>query len=401
MDYLDLMKSLHTENSTKIVLLVMDGLGGLPSGPNGATELEAARTPNLDGLASRAECGLSIPIAPGITPGSGPSHLALFGYDPLRYEFGRGILEVLGVGFPIEEEDLAARGNFCTVDDNGIVVDRRAGRIPTEKSTALCELLQTIKVPGLEVIVLPVREHRFGLVFRGDNLDERLSDTDPQATGRRPLPLRALAPEAQPTAELISAWVRQAEALLANHEPANMFLLRGFSKDPRLPKMADVYGLKAAAIATYPMYRGVAQLVGMDVLDVEGSLEDEIDALQKHWTSYDYFYVHVKYTDSRGEDGDFEAKARIIEQVDQLIPNILQLEPDVLIVTGDHSTPAKLKAHSWHPVPTMIVSHNGRCDRLEAFSERACARGSLGRFYAVEIMPMAMANALRLEKYGA
>lgn len=401
MDYLDLMCSLHTSNRSKIVLFVVDGLGGLALTPGGKTELETAFKPNLDALVRTGVCGLSIPIAPGVTPGSGPAHLALFGYDPIRYEIGRGVLEVLGIGFPLQPDDVAARGNFCTVDENGLITDRRAGRISTERATALCQLLQQIEIPGIQVFVLPVREHRFALVLRGQGLSDRLSDTDPQFTGKPPLPLLALAPESEHTAALVNQWIEQAKAKLVGHAPANMFLLRGFSKDPSLPKMADVYGLRAAAISAYPMYRGVAKLVGMDVLQAGSTLEDEIATLSAAWQDYDFFYIHVKYTDSRGEDGDFAAKVEVIEQVDTLMPRIVALKPDVLVVTGDHSTPAALKGHSWHPVPTMLVARHCRADDVQEFSERACAHGALGRFAAVEIMPLAMANALRLEKYGA
>jgi len=401
MDYLDLMKSLHVQNDRKIVLLVMDGLGGLPVEPGGKTELETANTPNLDALAKVGVCGLSSPVAPGITPGSGPAHLALFGYDPIKYEIGRGVLEVLGIGFPLQPDDVAVRGNFCTVDANGVLTDRRAGRIASDKSAELCRLLQGIRIPGVETFVLPVREHRFAIVFRGPGLDAHLSETDPQVTGKPPLPLVATAPEAEQTAKLVNQWIEEARALLAGHHPANMFLLRGFAKDPSLPKLSDVCGLRAAALSTYPMYRGVAKLVGMDVLDAGNSLDDELAAMEANWQKYDFFYVHVKATDSRGEDGDFQAKVRVIESVDAAMPRLMALRPDVLIVTGDHSTPAAMKSHSWHPVPTMIVAPFCRTDEVEEFSERACARGGLGHFQAVELMPMAMANALKLEKFGA
>jgi len=401
MDHLDLMKALHLQNTSKIVLLVMDGLGGLPLEPGGKTELETANTPNLDAQARVGVCGLSQPVAPGITPGSGPAHLALFGYDPIKYAIGRGVLEVLGIGFPLECDDVAVRGNFCTVDEAGLVTDRRAGRISSEKSAALCGLLQKIEVPGVLPFVLPVREHRFAIVFRGSGLSDRLSDTDPQFAGKAPLPLQALAPAAENTVALVNRWIDQAKEVLAGHAPANGFLLRGFSKDPSLPKMDEIFGLRAAAISVYPMYRGVAKLVGMDVLETGSTVEDEVARLEAAWPDYDFFYIHIKHTDSRGEDGDFDGKVKVIEQVDALLPRITALKPDVLIVTGDHCTPAALKGHSWHPVPTMIVSRYCGAANTQHFSERACAQGSLGRFPAVEIMPLAMANALRLEKFGA
>ncbi len=401
MDYLELMKSLHITADSKIVMWVMDGLGGLPMVLGGKTELETASTPNLDALAAQGVCGLSLPVAPGIIPGSGPAHLGLFGYDPIACEIGRGVMEVLGIDFPLQDQDVAARGNFCTMDEDGVVTDRRAGRISTEKATELCRLLQEIEVPGLQVFVLPVKEHRFGLVLRGEGLDPRLSDTDPQAVGKKALPLEALAPEAEKTTRLVREWMKKAHEALAPHHPANSFLLRGFSRDPSLPKMADIYGLRAAAIAAYPMYRGLAKLVGMDVLSTGGTFADEVATLEENWDRYDFFYLHLKYTDSRGEDGDFDAKVKVIEDADTFVPRLLALNPDVLVVTADHSSPARLAGHSWHPVPTLIASDVCRADDVTRFSETTCAHGGLGMIRSVDIMPLAMANAGRLGKFGA
>lgn len=399
---LDLMKELHIAGQTKIVMLVIDGLGGLPVEPGGPTELEAARTPNLDALAAESICGLSVPISPGVTPGSGPAHLALFGYDPLRYEIGRGVLEACGIGFPLERSDVAARGNFCSADENGLITDRRAGRIPTERGAELCEMLRAIQLPDVETFVEPVREYRFVLVLRGEDLSGGLTETDPQQLGVPPRQVKALIPEAQPTAELFNQWIAQAQELLADQHPANMVLLRGPDKTPLLPSMAEVYGLRAAAIASYPMYRGVAKLVGMDILETGEIPEEEVETLKTHWAEYDFFFFHIKKTDSAGEDGDFARKASVIEHVDEaVVPAIASLEPDVFIVTGDHSTPALLKSHSWHPVPTLLRSRYCRPDEVKAFGERACMRGGLGVFPATDLMPLAMANALRLTKYGA
>jgi len=399
---LDLMKELHIASQTKIVMLVIDGLGGLPVEPGGPTELEAARTPNLDALAAESICGLSVPISPGVTPGSGPAHLALFGYDPLRYEIGRGVLEACGIGFPLERSDVAARGNFCSADENGLITDRRAGRIPTERGAELCEILRAIQLPDVETFVEPVKEYRFVLVLRGEDLSGGLTETDPQQLGVPPRQVKALIPEAQPTAELFNQWIAQAQELLADQHPANMVLLRGPDKTPLLPGMAEVYGLRAAAIASYPMYRGVAKLVGMDILETGEIPEEEVETLKTHWAEYDFFFFHIKKTDSAGEDGDFARKASVIEHVDEaVVPAIASLEPDVFIVTGDHSTPALLKSHSWHPVPTLLRSRYCRPDEVKAFGERACMRGGLGVFPATDLMPLAMANALRLTKYGA
>jgi 2,3-bisphosphoglycerate-independent phosphoglycerate mutase len=396
------LSALVIPNTTKIVLLVLDGLGGLPLQAGGLTELETAHTPHLDVLARDGICGLHDPIGSGITPGSGPSHLALFGYDPLQHQIGRGVLEALGIGFDLHNDDLAARGNFCTVDEKGLITDRRAGRIPTEKGAELAGMLRSIELPNVEVFVDPVKDYRFVLVLRGQGLSGPLSETDPQQVGAAPLPVQALAPEADLAASLVNQWVARAREILADQHPANMVTLRGLDKNPGLPSMKLVYGLQAGAIAAYPMYRGAARLVGMDVLPTGESLEEETETLVKHWADYDFFFLHVKKTDSAGEDGDFDRKVQLIEQVDsEVVPAIQQLEPDVLVVTGDHSTPAFLRSHSWHPVPILLHSRHCRSDAADEFSERACATGSLGRFPATDIMPLAMANALRLTKFGA
>ncbi|GAB4558010.1 MAG: 2,3-bisphosphoglycerate-independent phosphoglycerate mutase [Anaerolineae bacterium] len=388
----------------KIVLAVMDGLGGMPIEPGGPTELEAAQTPHLDQLAAEGVTGLSIPIAHGITPGSGPGHLGLFGYDPLKYEIGRGVLEALGIDFELQPGDLAARGNFCTVDENGNIVDRRAGRIPTEVGARLCEKLQKeTSIPGYELFVLPVKEYRFALIVRGPGLADGLSETDPQRTGVPPLPVEPLRddPATVRTAQLINDWLAQARRVLANEHPANSLNLRGLAKDPGMPKFSDIYKLKAAAIAVYPMYRGVARLCGMTVLPTGDTMASEIDTLQQHWDEYDFFFIHFKYTDSRGEDGDFQAKVKVIEEVDGYIGKIRELNPSVLIVTGDHSTPALLRSHSWHPVPILMWGKTVRPDEVTQFGERPCMRGGLGHILAREIMPLAMAHAGRLAKFGA
>ena len=402
MNNLSLMRELHQPADTKIVMLVIDGVGGLPRDPGGPTELEAAHTPNLDALAAEAMCGLSTPIFPGVTPGSGPSHLSLFGYDPLHYDVGRGVLEALGIGFDLHPHDVAARGNFCTLDADGNITDRRAGRIPTEKGAQLCVLLRQIRLPGVEIFVEPVKEYRFVLVLRGEGLRDGLTETDPQRTGVPPLPVEAERPEAQATAELFNRWLAEARHSLAGHHPANGCNLRGLAQNPGLPQMQDVFGLQPAAIATYPMYKGVSRLIGMDVLDAGDTLETEVEALQRHWADYDFFYFHVKKTDSAGEDGDFDRKASIIEHTDQtVVPAIRALKPDVIIVTGDHSTPAVMKAHSWHPLPVLFWSRLVRRDTVASFGETACALGALGHVHHTDLMPLALGHAGRLAKYGA
>ncbi len=400
----DLMRQLTRKDGGKIVLLVMDGVGGLPVEHGGPTALEAAATPNMDRLAREGSVGLTNPIGHGITPGSGPAHLALFGYDPLTYVIGRGVLESFGIGMLVGPDDVAARGNFCSLDEGGLITDRRAGRIPTEKGDELCQLLSAIELSGAEPEVRAVKEYRFALVLRGERLDAHLADTDPQQVGVAPLPVQALRPEAAHTAELVQEWVDQARPILAGHAPANGFTLRGFSSDPNLPKYADVYQLKAACVAVYPMYRGLSQLVGMEVLptDPHDTPADEFDRVAAAWDTYDFFFVHIKYTDSRGEDGDFAAKVKVIEEVDVALPRLLEVNPDVLVITGDHSTPAKMRSHSWHPVPTLLwAPATHRPDAAQAYGETECLKGSLGIFPATELMTLSLAHAGRLTKFGA
>jgi 2,3-bisphosphoglycerate-independent phosphoglycerate mutase len=397
----EIIKQLSWKTDSKIVMVVLDGLGGLPDEGTGKTELETAHTPYLDRLALNGICGLSDPISPGITPGSGPGHLALFGYDPLQYTIGRGVMEALGIGFKLQKNDIAARGNFCTIDGNGLITDRRAGRISTEKNIELCALLSKIDLDGVEIFVEPVKEHRFALVLRGDNLSDKVSETDPQRTGLEPSLSVPEIDEGRRTAELVNKFSMSARQVLSNHHPANMVLLRGVSMLPNLDTMDEVYKLSPAAIARYPMYKGLARLLGMAIYDVEGDIDEELDVLKDRYDKHDFFFVHIKGTDSAGEDGDFKRKVYTIQKADTVLSRMEELNPDVIIVTGDHSTPALLKGHSWHPVPCLLYSKYCRPDKVTEFSEFACSSGSLGRFSALNIMPIAMANALKLEKYGA
>ncbi len=402
MEQLSLLQSLAIPNTTKILLLVLDGLGGLPIEEGGPTELEAAQTPNLDALAARGICGMSTAIAPGITPGSGPGHMGLFGYDPLAYEIGRGVLEALGIGFDLQHNDVAARGNFCTVDpQTGFITDRRAGRIPTEVCVRLVEKLRVIQLPEVQLFVEPVQDYRFVLVLRGDDLSDGLTETDPQQTGVPPLPVEPTRPEAARTAELFNRWLAQARRLLADEHPANSCNLRGLAKNPGLPSMDELYKLRCGAIATYPMYRGIARLAGMEVLPTGTTIADEVATLRAHWEAYDFVFFHVKKTDSAGEDGDFGRKAHVIEELDQLLPEILSLDPDVVVVTGDHSTPSLWKAHSWHELPVLLWSRYCRPDVVTRFGERACMAGGLGHIRHVDLIPLALAHAGRLTKFGA
>ena len=401
MDNHDLTRALQIKNDSKIIMMVADGLGGLPQEPGGPTELEAASTPNLDALAKRGVQGGSIPVLPGISPGSGPGHLGLFGYDPLKYLIGRGALEATGIGFELKPGDVAVRCNFCTIDADGNITDRRAGRIPTEESSPLAVRLRDVKLPGIEIFVEPVKEHRFVVVFRGAGLEGNVADTDPQQTGVPPLNAEAKDSGSEKTAELADEFVRQARELLKDESKANCLTMRGFAARPNIPAYEEVYGLRAAAIAVYPMYKGLASLVGMEVVGEAKTLDEQIDILEKSYNDYDFFFIHFKYTDSTGEDGNFAEKVKRTEQFDAVFPRIERMNPDVLIVTGDHSTPAFLKSHSWHTVPTLLVSDCCRTDECEAFGEKQSVRGGLGQFEAKHLMTLALANAGRLGKFGA
>jgi 2,3-bisphosphoglycerate-independent phosphoglycerate mutase len=395
------MRDLREENGSKIVLVVADGLGGLPMEFGGKTELETARTPNLDAMVREGVCGLSIPVLPGIAPGSGPGHLGLFGYDPLEFQIGRGILEALGINFQVGPKDVAVRGNFCTVDAKGLITDRRAGRPSTERCVAMCTKLQVIKVPGVEIFVEPVREHRFVAVFRGDDLGDHVNDTDPQQVGAAPLHAVGEDAASQTTARAVNQFIAEAAKALKQDAPTNMITLRGFARYPKIETVQEVYGLKSACIAVYPMYKGLARLVGMDVLDAGATLGEQIETLRKVWDKYDFFFLHYKYTDSTGEDGNFDAKVEMIEKLDVEIEQIRDLKPEVLIVTGDHSTPSRLKSHSWHPVPVVLTAKTGRPDTVTEFGESYCLRGGLGQIEAKHLMTLALAHAGRLGKYGA
>ncbi len=397
---MEIIKSLITENERKICLIVIDGLGGLPL--NNKTELETAYTPNLDHLTSKSTLGLSIPIDLGITPGSGPAHLALFGYDPIKYQIGRGVLEALGVGLEVGPDDLCVRANFATIQ-NGIIIDRRAGRITTEKNQQLCEILsdRIKEINNTEIIIKAGKEHRFVVVFRGKNLSAQVTESDPQKENRPPYRIKPLTEQATKTAQIVNEFIDQVAQIINNEPHANYLLLRGFAQLPNLTPMSELYKIKPAAIATYPMYKGIARLVGMDILACQETWQDELDALHQHFSDYNFFYLHFKEVDMKGEDGDFAGKVKLIEQFDNLLLQIISLNFDVLAITSDHSTPALLKGHSWHPNPFLLYSPFGRPDYINKFSEKNCAQGSLGQFYQTQVMSLLLAHSLKLKKYGA
>ena len=397
---LEQLHDCYISTSSKIVLLVVDGLGGLAHPETGLSELETAQIPNLDAMAQESACGLTTPVLPGIAPGSGPGHLSLFGYDPLKYLIGRGALEALGIEVELQPGDVAARGNFCAVDGDGLLVDRRAGRIATELSAPLCERLDRIELPGVQVDVFPVQDYRFVLRLRGDGLSELLTETDPQQTGVSPLPARGQTAAAEKTASLVNQFVAEAGRLLSEEQPANMVLLRGWAQLPQLPPMGQVYRLNPAGIAAYPMYRGLATVAGMEIIPTGHTFADEVETMRRHYSEHDFFFIHYKPADAAGEDGDFDAKVKRLEELDPLIPLIRELEPDVFMVAGDHATPAIMAAHSWHPVPFMINSQLTRGEGVDSFDERACGKGSIGSILATNVMLLALSHAGKLTKFG-
>ena len=397
---LDLLRDSYTSTPSKIVMLVVDGLGGLAHPDTGRSELEQAHIPNLDAMARESACGLSTPVLPGVTPGSGPGHLALFGYEPLKYLIGRGALEALGIDVTLRPGDVAARGNFCTVDGEGALVDRRAGRIPTELSAPLCERLDRIELEGVELDVFAVKDYRFVLRLRGEGLSEALSETDPQQVGVPPLPAKPLEAKAEMTATLVNRFLAQVKLSLAQEERGNMVLLRGFAQLPALPPMGEVYRLDPAGIAADPMYRGLARVAGMKVIPTGHTFGDAVETLRRSFDDHDFFFIHYKPADGAGEDGDFDAKVRRLEELDPFIPQIRALEPDAFVVAGDHATPAIMAAHSWHPVPFMIHSRLTRGEGVPGFNEKTCRQGSIGRIPATQIMLLALAHAGKLSKFG-
>ncbi len=404
------ISNLINKKDSKILLIVLDGLGGLPV-REGKTELELANTPNLDRLAKESALGLHIPVDHGITPGSGPGHLGIFGYDPIKYSIGRGILEALGLGMEVKNTDIAVRGNFATVSyENGriIVRDRRAGRISTEENRKIVkELRENIKeIEGVKVFIESGMEHRIAVVFRfPEPLPEgsdRINDTDPQIEGAEPLKARGDTEEASRVAEIVNKFIEKTSELLKGRDRANYILMRGFSQKPCIPSMEERFGVKACCIASYPMYRGLASVVGMDIIEFEGTdLESQIDMLRKVWHDYDYFFFHIKRTDSYGEDGNWESKVKEIEKFDEKLPEILSMNPDVIVITGDHSTPSVMKSHSWHPVPVLLKSPYVMGGTSNRFTERECLKGELGMFKAKKLIQLMLAHAGKLKKYGA
>jgi 2,3-bisphosphoglycerate-independent phosphoglycerate mutase len=402
-----LYSELTLKTKTKVVLLVLDGLGDIATREQDfMTPLEAAKTPNLDALAREGAQGRMLPLAPGITPGSGPGHLGLFGYDPLEFQVGRGVIEALGLGLELRAGDVAARANFCTLDAKGVVIDRRAGRIETEVCEELCALLakKVKKIGTTEVIIRAGKGHRFVVVFRGEGLEGPLTDADPHHEGApvpESKPVDETSAKARKAAQLVKEFYQAALPVIANKKPANGFLMRGIAHQPHIPLFVDRYQLKPACIAVYPMYKGLAQLVGMAKLEGPQTIAQQFERYLKEYDNYDYFFIHYKYTDMYGEDGNFAAKKKAIEEVDAALPILLKKKPEVLAVTGDHSTPCAVKGHSWHPQPVLLTSPLSGSDKLERFTETGANSGSLGVFEAKYLIRLMQANARMFDKFGA
>jgi len=404
MDITEIWEDLVWDRGGRIIYLILDGLGGIPHPDRGLTELQAAHTPNFDALAQASSCGLLEIVGPGITPGSGPGHLTLFGYDPLKYRIGRGVLSALGIDFDLQPGDVAARANFATLGPDGQVSDRRAGRIATNLNQRLTQKIRDRVSLDFEGTFFfeTVSEHRAVLVLRGADLSGQVQDTDPQSPGIAPHPPKATATKGEKTARLVQSFLRQVTEVLADEHPANGVLLRGFERFDPLPSLYERFALKGVGIADYPMYRGVSRLLGMDVVPHPGGLEARFDTLTSiYGDEYSFYFIHVKKTDSLGEDADFDSKVAKLEQIDQLLPKITALNPEVLVVTADHSTPAVMGRHSWHPVPMMLKAQYARVDQVDRFDDYACAHGLLGRRPGTHLMGLALANAGRMQKYGA
>jgi 2,3-bisphosphoglycerate-independent phosphoglycerate mutase len=402
-----LYSELTLKTKAKLALVVLDGLGDLATPQQSRlTPLEAAATPNLDALAKDSAQGRMIPVAPGITPGSGPGHLGLFGYDPLEFQVGRGVIEALGLGVELKPGDVCARANFASLDPKGIVTDRRAGRIPTETCEKLCAMLSAkIKQIGdTQVIIKAGKEHRFVVVFRGQGLEGPLTDADPNREGfaiPAVKPRDPSNPKQVKMAGLIAEFYKAALPVIAKEKPANGFLMRGIAHQPDIPLFEQRYLLKPACLAVYPMYKGLAQLVGMKKIEGPQTIKEQFERYLAEYNNFDFFFIHYKYTDKYGEDGNFDAKKKAIEEFDAALPILLQKPPDVLAITGDHSTPCAVKGHSWHPQPVLLHSALSGSDKLERFTETGANQGSLGVFESKYLIRLMQANARMFDKFGA
>ena len=404
----------------KVVLVIIDGLGDRPiSELKDQTPLEAANTPNLDYFATNGITGIMNAIDVGIRPGSDTSHLAIFGYDPETHYTGRGIFEAAGIGMELKKGDIALRGNFATVTEDLIIVDRRAGRI--ENVSKLADALNGMKIDGVRFFVKAGVMHRAGVVLRGSNLSHMVSDNDPHEVGVKVKQVKALdnTEEAKFTASVINKFLEEAHKILKEHEvnkkrrkerllEANYILLRGASKLTHFEPFEKKYKLKACCIAGAGLYKGIAKVLGMDVLQVKGAtgtantdINAKFIAAKKALAKYDFVFVHIKYADNYAEDGNVFGKLKFIEKIDDALIHLIGIKDTLIVITADHSTPCKLKAHSGDPVPIVMFGEGVRTDKVKEFNERSCMQGGLGRIKGKDLMNEILNLIGKAKLYGA
>ena len=404
----------------KTFFVICDGLGDRPIPKLGRkTPLEYAKTPNLDAIARRGIIGAMNTIDIGVRPGSDTAHMAIFGYDPHVYYTGRGPFETAGLRMEHKDGDICFRVNMGTVDDTLHIIDRRAGRIGD--TSAFARELNGMKIDGVEFFVKAGTGYRMGMIMRGKKLSTHITDIDPGHVGKGVRMCEATddTSEAKRTAKILNTFVSRAHKLLKrmpvnidrqkNGLPqANYLLVRGAGVYPKLPRFFDKYGLRAACFAGAGLYKGIARLIGMDVVHVPGAtgkpdsnIRAKVETAIKHRKDYDFFFIHFKGADSCGEDGDVEGKIAYIEKIDDAVAPLLKLKNSLVVITADHSTPCTIKSHSADDVPIVIMGDEVRDDDVHEFSERTCAKGRMGHIKGMHVMPIILDLMGIAEKFGA
>ncbi|MCK4443355.1 MAG: 2,3-bisphosphoglycerate-independent phosphoglycerate mutase [Thermoplasmata archaeon] len=405
----------------KILLIILDGMADRPVAVLGSkTPLQAANTPNMDWFAKNGMCGQMDPIAPGVRPGSDTSHLAILGYNPHEVYTGRGPFEAAGVGLPMEHGDIAFRCNFGTIDADGTVRDRRAGRI-RKGTSEIARDLDGMPIEGVKVIFKEATEHRAVLILRGDGLSPKVTDVDPHAVGVKYHECEALEPEAGRTAEIVNEFVERSREILADHEvnkkrlkegdfPANIILPRGSGVFPHLDSLEERFGIRSAAICGVTLIKGICRVAGMKILDVDGATggldtdmiakgKAAIEALE----SYDFVFLNVKAPDICGHDGDPEGKVKVAERLDMMMSFIRkELRNDVIMaVTSDHSTPVSVRDHAGDSVPLIVYGKDIRVDEVSSYDEISVTKGILGRIRGSDLIHILLDQSGRAEKFGS
>jgi 2,3-bisphosphoglycerate-independent phosphoglycerate mutase len=397
----------------KILMIILDGASDRPV--NGITPLQHAETPNLDEIASLGISGIIDPIAPGIRPGSDVAHLSLLGYDPYEVYTGRGPFEAAGVGIDVKPGDIAFRCNFATVD-NGIAVDRRAGRIRGTKE--LAKAIGEVKIDDVEIIFKGSTEHRAAMVIRGDGLSQDVIPNDPAEDGRHVCKIEAINPEAERTAKILNKFVEETEKILEEHEinrerrekgepPANYILFRGVGEAPKLERFDERYGLKGGVIAAVALVIGIGRMCGMEYIKTEGAtgdvhsdvrmkMKNAVRALEDH----DFILMNIKGTDEMGHDGDFLGKSDFIQRIDESLAEIMDIGA-LVVITADHSTPVSVGGHSADPVPVVMKGEGVRVDDVKAYDEISSAKGGLLRIRGMNLLPILADLTNRAKKFGA